>query len=277
MSIITITDSSYSNGRQIAKSAAKRLNYEYADSENILPLVSKKFGVSESKLAQALKDTPSNVGMFSKAKPEHIIFIETWITGYLLKNNIVYYGVVGIPLIQEVSHVLKVNIIANLESRIKNRMKLDNVSQDKARKAVTKEDEQLKKWVEAVYNIDITDPNLYDLVINIGHIKGDDIEDALETIISTVEHKKFQPMTYSLRCMKNVATSCRVRATLADIDPKMQVKSDEGTIYIYTKAVKKKAQDKVLEMKQKVMRLEGVKHVEVYIDYDLFAKVSHGQ
>lgn len=277
MSIITITDSSYSNGRQIAKSAAKRLNYEYADSENILPLVSKKFGVSESKLVRALKDTPSNVGMFSKAKPEHIIFIETLITEYLLKNNIVYYGVVGLPLIQEVSHVLKVNIIANLESRIKNRMKLDNVSQDKARKAVTKEDEQLKKWVEAVYNTDITDPNLYDLVINIGHIKGDDIEDALETIISTVEHKKFQPMTYSLRCMKNVAMSCRVRATLADIDPKMQVKSDEGTIYIYTKAVKKKAQDKVLEMKQKVMRLEGVKHVEVYIDYDLFAKVSHGQ
>jgi cytidylate kinase len=277
VSIITITDSSYSNGRQIAKSAAKRLNYEYADSENILPLVSKKFGVSESKLVRALKDTPSNVGMFSKAKPEHIIFIETLITEYLLKNNIVYYGVVGIPLIQEVSHVLKVNIIANLESRIKNRMKLDNVSQDKARKAVTKEDEQLKKWVEAVYNTDITDPNLYDLVINIGHIKGDDVEDALETIISTVEHKKFQPMTYSLRCMKNVAMSCRVRATLADIDPKMQVKSDEGTIYIYTKAVKKKAQDKVLEMKQKVMRLEGVKHVEVYIDYDLFAKVSHGQ
>jgi cytidylate kinase len=277
VSIITITDSSYSNGRQIAKSAAKRLNYEYADSENILPLVSKKFGVSESKLVRALKDTPSNVGMFSKAKPEHIIFIETLITGYLLKNNMVYYGVVGLPLIQEVSHVLKVNIIANLESRIKNRMKLDNVSQDKARKAVTKEDEQLKKWVEAVYNTDITDPNLYDLVINIGHIKGDDIEDALETIISTVEHKKFQPMTYSLRCMKNVARSCRVRATLADIDPKMQVKSDEGTIYIYTKAVKKKAQDKVLEMKQKVMRLEGVKHVEVYIDYDLFANVSHGQ
>lgn len=279
MSIIAITDSFYSKGRQIAKSAAKRLNYEYVDSENVLTLVSKEFGVSESKLVRALQDTPSNVGMFSKAKPEYIIFVETLITKYLLKNNIVYYGVVGLPLIQEISHVLKVHIIANLESRIKNRMKLklDNVSQDKARKAVTKEDEQLKKWVEAVYNIDVADPNLYDLVINVGHIKGDDVEDALETIISTVEHKKFQPMTYSLRCMKNVAMSCCVRATLADIDPKMQVKSDEGTIYIYTKAVKKKAQDKVLEMKQKVMRLEGVKHVEVYIDYDLFAKVSHGQ
>jgi len=251
VSIITITDSSYSNGRQIAKSAAKRLNYEYVDSETILPLVSREFGVSESKLVRALKDTPSNIGMFSKAKPEHIIFIETLITEYLLKNNIVYYGVVGLPLIHEVSHVLKVHIIANLESRIKNRMKLDNVSQDKASKTVTKEDEQLKKWVETVYNIDVTDPNLYDLVINIRHIKGNDIEDALETIISTVEHKKFQPMTYSLRCANSVAMSCRVRAT--------------------------KAQDKVLEMKQKVMRLEGVKHVEVYIDYDLFAKVSHGQ
>ncbi|MBW2740469.1 MAG: cytidylate kinase-like family protein, partial [Deltaproteobacteria bacterium] len=162
MSIITITAGSYSNGSQIAKSAAKRLNYEYADSEKILSLVSKEFGVSESKLERALQDTPSNVGMFSKTKFEHIIFIETLIAEYLLKNNIVYYGVVGLALIQKVSHVLKVHIIADLESRIKNRMKLDNVSQDKARKAVTKEDAQLKKWVEAVYNIDVTDPNLYD-------------------------------------------------------------------------------------------------------------------
>lgn len=277
MSIISITAASYSNGRQIAKSAAKRLNYEYVDSENILSLVSREFGVSESKLVRTLKDIPSSIGMFSKAKPEHIIFIETLITEYLLKNNIVYYGVVGLLLIQEVSHVLKVQIIANLESRIKNRMKPDNLSQDKARKTVANGDEELKKWVMTVYNIDITEPNLYDLVINIGHVTDDDVEGALDTIISAVKHKKFQPMTYSLRCMKNVAMSCRVRATLADIDSKMQVKSDEGAVYIYTKAVKKKAQDKVLEMKQKIMRIEGVKHVEVYLDNDLFSTVAHGQ
>jgi cytidylate kinase len=277
VSIITITASSHSNGKQLSKSAAKRLNYEYVDSENILSLVSKEFDVSESKLERAFKETPSGVGMFSQAKPEHIIFIETLITEYLLKNNIVYYGAIVLPLIRQVSHVLNVQIIANLEDRIKNKAKLDGGSQEKARKTVIKKDNQQKKWAEAVYNINITDPHLYDLIINMGHIKDDDLEDALETIISTVKHKKFQPMTYSLRCMRNVAMSCRVRATLAYIDSKMQVKSDEGTIYIYTKAVKKKAQDKVLEMKQKVMRLEGVKHVEVYIDYDLFAKVSHGQ
>jgi len=277
VSIITISAGSYCNGRQIAKSAAKRLDYEYVDSNNILSLASKEFDVSESKLMQALKETPSGVALFSQAKPEHIIFIETLITEYLLKNNIVYYGAIGLPLIQQVSHVLKVQIIANLEDRIKNKAKLDGGSEEKARKAVVKEDNQQKKWAEAVYNINTTDPNLYDLVINIGHIKDDDLEDALETIISTVEHKKFQPMTYSLRCMKNVAMSCRVRATLTDIDSKMQVKSDEGTVYIYTKAVKKKARDKVLEIKQRVMRLEGVKHVEVYIDYGLFSTNAHGQ
>ncbi|HUV49958.1 MAG TPA: cytidylate kinase-like family protein [Anaerolineae bacterium] len=276
MSIITITAGSYI-GRQIAKSAAKRLDYEYIDSENILSLVSKEFGVSEPKLVRAFKEAPSGIGMFSKTKPEYIIFIETLIAECLLKNNIVYYGVVGLPLIQEVPHVLKVQIIANLEDRIKNRMKLDNISQDKASKVIEKEDEERTKWAEAVYDIDIANSNLYDLVINIGHIKGDDMEAALETIISTVKHKKFQPMTYSLRCMKNVAMSCRVRATLADIDSKMQVKSDEGTVYTYTKAIKKKAQDKVLEMKQKAMRIEGVKHIEVFIDYDLFTKVAHGQ
>ena len=84
MSIIIITADSYSNGRQIAKSAAKRLGYEYLDTEMILPLVSKEFGVSESELVKALKEAPSGGGMFSKAKPEYIIFIETLITEYLL-------------------------------------------------------------------------------------------------------------------------------------------------------------------------------------------------
>ncbi|MCK5507502.1 MAG: cytidylate kinase-like family protein [Desulfobacterales bacterium] len=277
MSIITITAGSYSNGKQIAKSVAKRLQYEYTDSEMILSLVSVEFGVSESDLAQVLKEAPSGVGMFSKARPEYIIFIETLLTEYLLKNNIVYYGVVGLPLIKEISHVLKVRIIAKLEDRITTGMKLDNVSQDKAGKIIKKEDEEQAKWVAAVYDIDLMDPNLYDLAINIGHIKSNDVEDALETIVSTIKHKKFQPMTYSLRCMKNIAMSCRVRATLTDIDSKMQVKSDEGTIYIYTRAIKKKAQNKALEIKQKVMRIEEVKHVEVYVDYDLFSTVAHGQ
>lgn len=277
MSIITITANSYCKGKQIAKSVAKRLEYEYADSEIILPLVSKKFGVSESKLVQTLKDIPSSIAMFSQAKQEHIIYIDTMLAEYMLKNDIVYYGAVGLPLVQSISHVLKVRIIADLEDRIKNRMNLDNVSQGKARKTVIKEDDQQKKWAKAVCNINITDPNLYDLVINMGHIKDDDVEDALETIISTVKHKKFQPITYSLRCANNVAMSCRVRATLADIDSKMEVKSDEGNVYIYTKAIKKNAQDKVLEMKQKVMTIQGAKHVEVYVDYDLFSTVVHGQ
>jgi len=277
VSIITITAGAYSNGKQIAKSVAKRLKYEYADSEIILSLVSREFGASESKLARTLKDIPSSIGMFSQAKQQHIIYIDTVLTEYMLKNNIVYYGAIGLPFIRKISHVLKVQIIADLEDRIKNRMKLDNISQDKARKTLVKEDNQQKKWAAAVYDIDLTDPNLYDLVINIGHIQDDDVENALQTIVSTVKHKKFQPMTYSLRCVKNVAMSCRVRATLADIDSKMQVKSDKGTVYIYTRAIKKKAQDKGLEIKQKAMRIEGVKHVEVYVDNDLFSTVAHGQ
>lgn len=277
MSIITITAGSYSNGKQIAKSVAKRLKYEYTDSEMILSLVSSEFDVTESNLARALKEAPSGVGMFSKIKPEYIIFIETLLAKYLLKNNIIYYGSVGLPLIQEISHVLKVRIIARLEDRIKNKMKLDNISQDKASKIIKKEDEEQTKWAAAVYDTNITDPKLYDLAINIGHIKDDDMEDAIETIVSAVKHKKFQPMTYSLSCMQNIAMSCSVRATLADIDSKMQVKSDEGTVYIYTKAVKKKAQNKALEMKQKVMEIEGVKYVEIYMDYDLFSTIAHGQ
>lgn len=277
MSIISITAGSYSNGRQIAKSVARRLEYEYVDIEIILPLVSSQFGVPESKLARALKEIPSSVGMFSQAKQQYMIYVDTVLSEYLLKNNIVYYGIAGFPVIREISHILKVQIIADLVDRINDKAKQSDVSPQKARKALAREDGRQRKWAETFYNMNISDPSLYDLVINIGHIKNDDIENALETIITAVNHTKFQPMTYSLRCANNIAMSCRVRAMLASIDAKMKVKSDEGTVCIYTKAVKKKAEDKVLKIKQKVMKIEGIKHVEVYVDYDLFSSVACGQ
>jgi cytidylate kinase len=271
-----ISADSYSKGEEVAKKVSEKTGYQYLGRAAILSAAT-EFGAPEAKLARVLEDTPSLRDMLSNRRQQYIASIEASLMKLMLQDNIVYHGLVGLPFIQGVSHVLKVHIIANLKDRIRLEMEQEGISEEKARKRILREEEHRKKWSKAVYGIDITDPHLYDLVINVGRIEDKDAEDAIETIVSTVKHKKFQPMTYSLECMKNSALSCRTRAALIDIDPKIEVKSDKGSVFIYTKAVKRKKQRQGLDLKQRVMTMDGVKHVEVYGEKKLFLHTAHGQ
>jgi hypothetical protein len=195
----------------------------------------------------------------------------------MLTHDIVYHGLVGHPIIQGVSHVLKVRIIANLEDRIRLEMEREDISEEKARKKISELDNQQKKWGQAVYGIDVTNPMNYDLMINVGHLDITDTKDAVETIISTAEHKKYQPNTYSINCMKNIALSCRIKAALVDRYPDIEVKSDKGNVFALARAVKRKNQTRALALKQEIMRIEGVEHVEVYGQKENFLNFAHGQ
>ena len=275
MHIITISNDRYTKGAEIAEKVAQRMGYECVSREVILS-AAKEFGVPEIKLMTTIKDTPTILNMFSKDRKRHMAYIRAMVANYMLTHDIVYHGLVGHPIIRGVSHVLKVRIIANLEDRIRLEMKRENVSEDKARKIIANLDEQKKKWGRAVYGIDITDPVYYDLVINVGHISADDTEDAVETIAETASRKKYQPNTYSIHCMQNIALSCRVQAALIDKDPAIEVISDKGNVYVYSKTVKRKKQDWVLAFKEEIMKIDGVAHVEIYGERDMFNNCATG-
>lgn len=275
MNIITISTDRYTKGTEIAEKVARRMGYECVSREIILSVV-KEYGVPEMKLMQAIKDAPTFLGMFSKDRKRYVSYIRAVVADYMLKHDIVYHGLVGHPILRGVSHVLKVRIIANLEDRIRLEKERENVSEEKARKIITELDEQQRKWGKAVYGIDVTHPAFYDLVINVGHIGPDDAENAVETIVNTANHKKFQPNTYSINCMKNIALSCRIEAALIDRDPGVEVLSDKGTVYVYTKIMKRKNQKLGLAIKENIMQIDGVRHVEVYGDREKFTQCATG-
>ena len=276
MKIITISTDRYTQGREIAEQVAKKMAYECVSREVILS-AAKKFGVPEMKLLRTIRNKPTIMTMFSRERQRYITYIKAAVADYILTHDIVYHGLVGHPMIQGVSHVLKVRIIANLEDRIRLEMARENISEEKARKKISELDEQQKKWGQAVYGIDVTNPMYYDLVINVGHIGTADTQDAVETIINTAHHKKYQPNTYSINCMKNIALSCRVRAALIDKNPEVEVKSDKGNVYVFAKAIKRKNQEKALAFKQGILKIEGVEHVEVYGQKGIFLNFAQGQ
>jgi cytidylate kinase len=276
VSIITISADAYSNGRELAESVARELGCACID-EEIFSSASEMFDVPEEKLIQTLKRGTTVFDRFSAKKQKYIAYLEAALTKQMLSPDLVYHGFIGFPWFQKVSHLLKVRIIANSEDRISMAMKAHKLQgKVEAQDRIYKEDEGLKHWVKSTYGIDISDSSLYDLVINIGHMEAEDAEDATETIVIAAKHKKFQPMTYSLNCIQNIALSCRIKAKFIDIDPKMEIKSDRGTVYVFTNAFKHKKQDKLIAFKENILKAEGVEHVEIYVKKEIFESKARG-
>lgn len=275
MYIITISTDRYTKGAEIAEKVAQRKGYECVSREVILSAV-EEFGVPEMKLMKTIKDAPTVLNMFSKERKRYMAYIRSVVANYMLSHDIVYHGLVGHPIVRGVSHVLKVRIIANLEDRIRLEMERENVSEEKARKIIASLDAQQRKWGLSVYGIDITDPVYYDLIVNVGHISADDTEDAVDTIVEAAGRKKYQPNTYSIHCMQNIALSCRVQAALIEKDPTVEVISDKGNVYVYSKTLKRKKQDQVLALKNDIMKIDGIAHVELYGNRQMFDNCATG-
>jgi cytidylate kinase len=166
MSIITISRGSYSRGKEVAEKLAQSLGYQCL-SRDILLEASERYNIPEIKLVRAIHDAPSILERFTYSKESYVAYIRAALLRQVQKDNVVYHGLAGHFLLQALPHVLKVRIIADLEERVKEEMKRENISAEEARRILLKDDEERRKWSKSLYGIDTWDLSLYDLVIEI--------------------------------------------------------------------------------------------------------------
>lgn len=208
MPVIIISKGSYSHGGEVARRVAERLGYDCI-SRDILIETSKKFNVSELRLIRAVKDAPSFLERYTFGREKYINYIKAAILNNIVKGNVVYHGFAGHFFVKDISHVLKVRIIADIEERIAYMMKRENVSKEEAVQLVNKVDGDRTKWSIKLYGIDTWDSRLYDLVINIGKIA---IDEAVDLVCQTAVLKAFQPTTESQEQIERLACEAMNKA-----------------------------------------------------------------
>ena len=188
MAVITISRGSYSRGKEIAETLAERLNYD-CSSRDILIEASAHFNTPEIKLIRAIHDAPSILDRFSKGKEHYIAYVRKALLEHAENDHVVYHGLAGHFFLQGIPHVLKIRITADLEERVKNEAARENITLDKAREVLVRDDEERRKWALALYGIDPWDSRIYDLTIHIGRIT---VEDAVNLILQAVNLPSFK-------------------------------------------------------------------------------------
>lgn len=226
MAIITISRGSYSRGKEVAEALAQRIGYECV-SRDILLETCEEFAIPEIKLVKALRDAPSILDRFSHGKERYMSYFRAAFLTHMSKDNVVYHGLAGHFFLQDISHVLKVRIIADMEDRIKEEMKRENCSAEEARYILKKDDAERQKWALSLYGKDTLNCNLYDMILHIGTMTVGDVVDVLSVM---VEKGRFDATPDSLALLQKKTLLANIHAKIVNFSPRATVDIEDGVI-----------------------------------------------
>lgn len=232
MAIITISRGSYSRGNQVAGLVAERLGYE-AIAREVLLEASEQFNIPEIYLVRAIRNSPSILERFRHGKERYIAYIRAALLRHLRRDNVVYHGLAGHFFVQDVSHVLKVRILASLEARIERVMERDDLPPKRALQVLRADDEERRRWAQHLYGIDPLDSSLYDLTIHIDKLT---VDDAVELICRAVGLEQFQTTPASARRLEELTAEAAVRAALLGLRGVRDVRADGGSVEVVVEA-----------------------------------------
>jgi len=283
MPVITISRGSYSRGKEVAEKVAQKLGFECI-SRDVLIEASKEFNVPEVKLLQAIRDAPHALDRFTFGKERYTAYIRVALLQNFQSDNVVYHGLAGHHLVEEISHVLKVRIIGDLEDRVQTVMQRAEIfdqaasamkgvsvpglkrsgaprpiSRAKALRILEGIDEARRQWGLHLYGVDTHDPSLYDLVIHIGRVT---VEDAADLVAKAASADQFRATAESQQAMDDLLLAARVKGSLVDRYPRIVVTARGGVVYV---ALESGTHGEAEGIREAVAQIPGVEKVDVNV------------
>lgn len=226
MAIITISRGSYSRGKEVAEALAERLGYECV-SRDILLETCQEFAIPEIRLIKALHDAPRILERFLHGKERYISYFRSAFLTHMAKDNIVYHGLSGHFFLQDIAHVMKVRILANMEDRVREEMKRENCSEEEARYMLKKDDDERRRWGLALYGKDTWNSSLYDMVLHIDVLQ---VEDVVDILYNVVKKGRFDTTAESAAKLRERALLANIHAHVVNFAPRVTVAVENGVV-----------------------------------------------
>ena len=227
MAVITIARECCSHGAEVAEKVAEMLGYECVSREILLE-AAYFFNIPEQKLLHSIHDAPSVLERITHGREKYLAYIRAALLEHVKKDNIVYHGYAGHLLIPEITHVLKIRLFAAESDRIAFLQREQKMSREESLAFLKSEDKQRVDWTRYIFNTDVHNPELYDLIVNLTHLK---IEAACDIICRAARNDIYETTAASKKFICDLALSSHVKAALQDICD-AEVSADDGMVHI---------------------------------------------
>ena len=186
MPIISISQASHSGAARLAEALQGRLGLTIVHWEDAI-LAARRYGLSEEEMYRGL-DMPANIfERFTRRKERYVLAMQAVLGERFEDGNGIYCGLAGQFLFHGLCNVFKVRMVAPIEYRITAAMAELGLSYDEAIRFLRDADDRRSKWGRQVFNADLNNPDLYDLVVNLEHMNVDTAADMITGILRRKE------------------------------------------------------------------------------------------
>jgi cytidylate kinase len=211
MPLITISRGSMSGGKDLAECISASLDCPCIGREILIDAAS-KLGVPQQILAKKMEKGPGLWDRLTLERRIYVVAVQAALAEHIVSGNLVYHGLAGHMLLRGLPAVLRIRLIAPLEVRIQKVMENQKISRQTAEHYIHDVDEDRVRWTRFIYDVDVRDSRLYDLIIN---LEGMAISTACRAVLEIVKQPEFE-INESVRArLADFALGCRVKVALA--------------------------------------------------------------
>ncbi|MDI6775784.1 MAG: cytidylate kinase family protein [Syntrophales bacterium] len=228
MAMITIFSGSYCRADEVAKMVAQRLGYGCIG-EELLEETAKLYNVSQERLKRAMYGPPSVFSKFTHEKVRNVAYVKAILARHVKENNIVYHGFAGHLLPRDITHILKVCIVASHDYRAAQAMEKEGVSEKEAQRIIRKDDNECREWTKYLFGLGPWDTSLYDIKIP---MHESSVEEAGKIICDNVTKKALETTPKSQQAADDFVLAAQVNVALAEGGHEVEVSCNNGNITI---------------------------------------------
>lgn len=267
MAIIVISHQMGAGGPEIGMTLAQRLGYRYVNQELLLD-AARRYGLAEERLSHLDESKPTLFERFDTETRQHITVLQTTLLEFAELDNAVLMRGGGQWLLRGVPHALRVRIIAPFEHRVKQwskrtaEMTGETPSQRAATDFVRRDDAEKSGRMKYLYEVDVADPTLYELVVNTEKVRHDAVVDVIERLVRRPE---MATTDEGRQIVASRALASRVQVALATHPEtrryRITVEAHEGVVTLEGTA----ALDRAVEVARSVPGVRGVKTQQLEI------------
>ena len=267
MAIIVISHQMGAGGPEIGMALAQRLGYRYVNQELLLD-AARRYGLAEERLSHLDESKPTLFERFDTETRQHITVLQTTLLEFAELDNCVLMRGGGQWLLRGVPHALRVRVIAPFEHRVKQWIKRsaemtgETPNQRAAAELVRRDDTEKSGRMKYLYEVDVADPTLYELIVNTEKVRTDAVVEIVERLARRPE---LATTDEGRQVVASRALASRVQVALATHPDtrryRITVEAHEGVVTLEGTA----ALDKAVEVARSVPGVRGVKTQQLEI------------
>jgi len=263
MSVITIFSGSFCKEDLVVREVLVKTGYKLVSDEEIVAEASRASGMAESKIRRTFSAKTSVFNKFTHEKERSIAHLRLAIAEMLCDDNLLISGFTPQLIPDEISHVLRVCLIADIKFRTLEATKEGGMHEKDVLKLIQKNDGDRALWINTLFGKnDPWEPELYDIIIPVDKTG---LEEAATLIKENADKEVVKPTDLSKKAVEDFVLGARVDVVLAKEGHNVGVKAKDGDLTLIINKHVLMLSRLEEELKSIAGKVSGVRSVETKV------------